>query len=70
MPANASLRNSGIRQHLGENIAIQHALYRHAIRSGFDARNTANGIDQSLTMVRARSAQQSSVDIEKHQGFF
>ena len=67
MAADASLRNPCIRQHLGEDIAIQHTLHRNALGSGFDASDAADGIDQSLAMVRTGAAQQSTIDIEKNQ---
>jgi hypothetical protein len=59
-------RHSGISQHLGENIAIQHALDRHAFGGRFHAGGAADGVNQSLSMMRTRASQQGSVDIEKH----
>jgi len=62
----ARSRNAGVRQHAGENVAIEHALHGDTFRGGFEAGSPANGIDQSLAMMRARAAQQGSIDIEKH----
>ena len=61
-------RNTGVREHAGENIAIEHALHGHAFGGGFDAGGAADGVDQGLAMMGTRAAQQGSVDIEKHQG--
>ena len=66
MPPDARLRNAGVRKHAGENVAIEHALHGYSLRRGFNAGGAANGVDQSLAMMRTRAAQQSSVDIEEY----
>jgi len=66
MPLDARSRNTGVRKHAGENIAIEHALHGNAFGGCFHAGSTANGVDQSLAMMRTRAAQQSSINVEKH----
>ena len=68
MPPDTRWRNTGVREHARENIAIEHALHGHAFGGGLEPGDAPDGVDQGLAMMRTRAAQQSSVDIEEHQG--
>jgi len=66
VPPDDRSRNPGVGEHTRENVAIEHTLHGDAIGGGLNAGSAANRLDQCLTMMRTRAAQQSSIDIEKH----
>ena len=57
----------GVQQHHRQDVRIQHALHRDALRGGLDAGHVAHGIHQRLAVVRAGAAHQRAVDIEEDQ---
>ena len=58
-------RNALALQHLAENVCVEHAVHRDAFSSSFDAGHGADGIYQSLAMLRSGAPHQRAVDIEK-----
>jgi hypothetical protein len=53
---------------LGEDVGIEHAVNGDAIRGGFEAGDAAYGVDKSLAMVWAGTADEGAVDIEENEG--
>jgi hypothetical protein len=58
-------RRAGPPHHLGENVRIQHPVYRDVLGRGLETRDSAHRVNQRLPVMRARAAQERSIDIEK-----
>ena len=63
-------RGSGVSEHLGEDVAVEHALERNIFGGRDESGDAMRGVDQHLAMMRTRAAQQRAVDIEKNESVF
>ena len=50
--------------HHGQNVRVQHALYRDALGGGLEAGDPPDSVDQRRPMVRSGTSNQRAVDIE------
>src|SRR5580658_3949160 len=66
--ANGGLGCTSVAQHAGEDVGVEHAVDGDIVRRGFDACHAADGIDESLAVVRAGAADERAVDVEEDQG--
>jgi len=53
--------------HLAQNVAIQHALHRDAVRGGRPAREVRDGLFEHLPVVGTGPPQERAVDIKQDQ---